>query len=403
MTSITQTASAVKTEKKQISVAAAAVKAKKYELDFANSLFDGRDEVQPMEPSAVLHAKAKESGVHPKRPDELTRIFELELVRGTGEILEDTSSTGRERPWSEHKMRNAELTKLFERAREIDNTVISDARLDALRHCGDLLYYAEDAEHERRLVRANFCHVRVCPLCNWRRSLKLYAQVSAITDAILADKKARFLFVTLTIKNIPGEELRDALNRLNRAFKNIVDGTRTLAAAKPLKKNLLGYMKAEEITYNTRRGDFHPHIHVIFEVRPSYFSGQDYLKKADWVALWRAALGVDYDPSVDVRAIKNDQREGAVAEVAKYPVKMDNVLNIKNKRAAALALIQIYGAIFRRRLVTFGGDFRTYKRKLALDDIENGDLVKTGDEKKGFNPVALVLFKWRAEVGAYIC
>ena len=36
---------------------------------------------------------------------------------------------------------------------------------------------------------------------------------------------------------------------------------------------------------------------------------------------------------------------------------MDTVLKIKDKQQAALALIQLYRAIFRRRLVTFGGDF----------------------------------------------
>ena len=30
-------------------------------------------------------------------------------------------------------------------------------------------------------------------------------------------------------------------------------------------------MKAEEITYNSKAGTFHPHIHTIFEVKPSYF------------------------------------------------------------------------------------------------------------------------------------
>lgn len=326
----------------------------------------------------------------------------LETVTGTGEILEDTSASGRKRPWSKHKMSNTELTKLFEIARSIDETVLSDSRMNSLRHCADTVLFMQDAAGNRKLKSANFCRVRVCPMCNWRRSMKLFSQVSAITDAILAAKKARFIFVTLTVRNVQGHELTDMINKMNQAFKYLTSKGQTFAPAKELKKNLLGYMKAEEITYNSAADTFHPHIHAIFEVRPSYFDSDGYLTKKAWIALWRAALGVDYDPSIDVRNIKGGTAK-AVAEVAKYPVKMDTVLKIKDKQQAAFALIQLYHAIFGRRLVTFGGDFREYKRKLALDDVESGDLVHVETEQAGFNPVAQVLFKYRADVGAYIC
>lgn len=325
----------------------------------------------------------------------------LETIIGTGEILEDTSASGRKRPWSKHKMSNVELTKLFEIARSIDETILSDSRMNSLKHCGDTVIFLQDAAGNRKLKSANFCRVRVCPMCNWRRSMKLFSQVSAITDAILAAKKARFIFVTLTVRNVEGNELSDTITMMNQAFTYMTSKNRTFAPAKILKKNLLGYMKAEEITYNSAADTFHPHIHAIFEVKPSYFR-DGYLTKKAWIALWRSALGVDYDPSIDVRNIKGGTAK-AVAEVAKYPVKMDTVLKIKDKQQAAFALIQLYNAIFGRRLVTFGGDFREYKRKLALDDVESGDLVHVETEQTGFNPVAQVLFKYRADVGAYIC
>ena len=239
-------------------------------------------------------------------------------------------------------------------------------------------------------------------MCNWRRSLKLFSQVSAITDAIIAEKKARFIFVTLTVQNVRGDVLRETIDKINKAFKYIVDKHQTFAPAKKLKENLLGYMKAEEITYNADRDDFHPHIHAILEVRPSYFRGDEYIKQKDWMALWRAALGVDYDPLVDVRNIKGGTAK-AVAEVAKYPVKMDGILKIADKDKAAKALTWLYSATFKRRLVTFGGDFREYRRRLELDDVETGDLTHIEAESKTFNAVAQVLFKWRADVGVYIC
>lgn len=325
----------------------------------------------------------------------------IETVMGTGEILKDTSASGRERPWGKHKMSNIELTKLFEIARTIDETILTDSRMDSLRHCSDVVTFLQDAAGKRKLKSANFCRVRVCPMCNWRRSMKLFSQVSAITDMILAEKKARFIFVTLTVRNMQGNELTNIINKMNQAFKYLTGKGQTFAPAKDLKKNLLGYMKAEEITYNSKTGTFHPHIHAIFEVKPSYFKN-GYMRKKAWIALWRSALGVDYDPSIDVRNIKGGTAK-AVAEVAKYPVKMDTLLKIKDKRQAALALIQLYRSIFGRRLVTFGGDFREYKRKLALDDVETGDLIHVETDQIKFNPVAQVLFKYRADIGAYIC
>ena len=328
------------------------------------------------------------------------RFDTFERVAGTGELLEDVSATGRKRPWKEHKMGSIQLAELFRAAEKYGHS-LPESRLRDLEECADALWFLQDAEGKRRLKSANFCRVRVCPMCNWRRSLKLFSQVSAVTDAILAEKKARFIFVTLTVENVHGEVLRETIDRLNKAFKYIVDKHQTFAPARKLKENLLGYMKAEEITYNADRDDFHPHIHAILEVRPSYFR-DGYIKQKDWTALWRSALGVDYDPLVDVRNIKGGTAK-AVAEVAKYPVKMDGILKIKDKEKAAKALVELYSAIFRRRLVTFGGDFKEYRKRLQLDDVETGDLIHVEAEEKAFNPVAQILFKWRADVGAYIC
>ena len=330
---------------------------------------------------------------------------ELENITGTGEVLVDLSGTGRRRPWGEMKQKNLALVQLFEAARKLDPEIISDSRMDALKDCAGWLQFAEQIDGSRKLAKANFCRVRLCPMCAWRRSLKLFSQVSAITDAILTDKpKVRFIFVTLTIRNVSGDDLRKAIGQMNNGFKKIVDDRKYCAASAALRENLLGYMKAIEVTYNPRRNDFHPHIHCILEVRPSYFdgSGGGYLTHADWRQMWQSVMGLDYEPQVNVRAIRNTTAK-AVAEVAKYPVKMDGLLKIKNKEKAAKALIQLKHGIHNCRFVTFGGDFRECKRRLALDDVENGDLVHVNAERNELNAVAMVLFKYRADVGVYVC
>lgn len=335
----------------------------------------------------------------------LEQDCKLKVIENTGEVLKDVSSTGREYPWRERKQESVELLNLLEMAREIDSKVISPARLKSLGDCASLLRYAQRDDGTRKLEKANFCRLRICPMCGWRRSLKMFTQVSAITDAILADKKARFIFVTLTIENVAGDKLKETIKQMNEGFKKLTSkGKGSLTASKIFRENLLGYMKAIEVTYNARRNDFHPHIHCIFEVRPSYFKTNNggYINHAGWRKMWREVMGLDYEPQVNVKAIKNTTAK-AVAEVAKYPVKTNGILKIKNKEKAAAALTQLKHGVHNCRFVTFGGDFREYKRKLALDDIESGDLVHVETDEQELNAVALVLFKWRADVGAYIC
>ena len=328
----------------------------------------------------------------------------LKVIEDTGEVLKDVSSTGREYPWHERKQENVELLKLLKMARKIDSEVISPARLKSLEDCASWLRYAQRDDGTRKLEKANFCRLRLCPMCGWRKSLKLFVQVSAITDAILADKKARFIFITLTIENVAGDKLKETIKQMNEGFKCLVQSKKSMAAGKVFRENLLGYMKAIEVTYNARHNNFHPHIHCIFEVRPSYFKTNNggYINHAGWRKMWQSVMGLDYEPQVNVKAIKNTTAK-AVAEVAKYPVKTSGILKIKNKEKAAAALTQLKHGVHNCHFVTFGGDFRKYKRKLALDDIESGDLVHVETDEQELNAVALVLFKWRADVGAYIC
>ena len=72
-------------------------------------------------------------------------------------------------------------------------------------------------------------------MCNWRRSLKMYSQVSQITDKILTTRKSRFIFVTLTVKNPDAEHLTETLDLMNKGFSYITSNSRTFAPAQNLK------------------------------------------------------------------------------------------------------------------------------------------------------------------------
>ena len=330
---------------------------------------------------------------------------ELELIMNTGEILQDFSSTGKERPWKIHKQENLRLVEIYKMSKEKDLNLISDSRLFDLKHCADTLLFVENEERKRKLKQANFCRVRLCPVCQWRRSLKMFGQVQAITNKILEqDKSTRFIFGTFTIRNCDAEDLEACIDNLNKKFRYLVASSLTFAPAKKLKQNLLGYLKAVEVTYNSKDKTYHPHLHVIFAVRNTFFSSSKYyMSKKEWISLWQQALGVDYKPQTDIRAIKSGTAK-AVAEVAKYPVKTAPILSLPDDEAVEV-LKTLTLSLHKKRFVAYGGIFKTIKQELKLTDVETDkDLVNVDTEQQErFNAVTAVLFKYNFKFGLYIC
>lgn len=328
---------------------------------------------------------------------------ELELIMNTGEILQDFSSTGKERPWKIHKQENLRLVELYKMSKE--RNLISDSRLHDLEHCADTLVFLQNAEGKKKLKSANFCRLRLCPMCQWRRSLKMFGQVQTITDKILErDKSTRFLFATFTVKNVDAENLETCINILNNKFLYLVSRNKTFAPAKKLKQNLLGYLKAVEVTYNTKDKTYHPHLHVIFAVKSTFFkNSSNYMSKKEWISLWQQALGVDYKPQIDIRAIKSGTAK-AVAEVAKYPVKTSSILSLSDDEAIEV-LKTLTFSLNKKRFVSYGGIFKTIKQELKLQDVETDkDLVNTDiEQQERFNAVTAVLFKYNFKFGLYIC
>ncbi len=293
----------------------------------------------------------------------------LETTRGTGEILQDFSTTGKERPWKLHKRENLRLVEIYKMTKEKKLNLISDSRLFDLEHCADTLLFMQNAEGKKKLKSANFCRLRLCPMCQWRRSLKMFGQVKKITDKILeSDKSIRFIFGTFTIRNCDAKDLEACIDNLNKKFRYLVASSLTFAPAKKLKQNLLGYLKAVEVTYNTKDKTYHPHLHVIFAVRNTFFSSSKYyMSKKEWISLWQQALGVDYKPQTDIRAIKSGTAK-AVAEVAKYPVKTAPILKLDDEAVEVLKTLTL--SLNKKRFVSYGGIFKTIKQELKLQDVE---------------------------------
>lgn len=327
---------------------------------------------------------------------------QIPIAEPTGEKLVDYSATGRKRKWDLHKQNNLRLVELYRQAIKINPSVISPKRLQDLADCANQLEYLQDAEGNKKLYKTYFCRVRLCPMCQWRRSLKLFSQVSKITDYINKNNQVRYLFITLTQKNCNGSELVQEINKINKSFSLLVDKTKCVQPASKFKKMLLGYIKSTEITYNPKTKTYHPHLHCIFAVQGEYFNKANYINKNTWRAIWADLLKIDYLPQVNVQAIKPARQQKAVAELAKYPAKVSSILNLPQTQAVQV-VIDLTTLCYKRRFVAFGGIFKKTKALLKMQDVEaeNADLVGAGNIKE-FNYVARAIYKYNVKFGCYI-
>lgn len=238
-------------------------------------------------------------------------------------------------------------------------------------------------------------------MCSWRRSLKVFGQVSKIMDYVEECHNYRYIFLTLTVKNCYGEDLKDTLDLMTSAFNK-------MNQRKPFKQVVKGYFRALEVTYNKTDDSYHPHFHMILAVDKSYFTqARIYLSQKDWTDLWQSALQVDYTPIVDVRKLKKNKGK-EVAEVAKYTVKPDDYL-IKDDKGDVKEDITdevvktLDKALHRKRLIAFGFIFKDIHKELNLDDAEDGNLVDTeNDELREDLTDTILRYQWNIGIKNYV-
>lgn len=216
-----------------------------------------------------------------------------------------------------------------------------------------------------KLHDARFCRVRLCPVCQWRRSLKTFAQMSQVLDVATSDGY-QFIFLTLTMKNCSGSVLSNELTHLLLSFNRLMK-------YKDIQKAVKGFYRGCEVTHNVQTDEYHPHIHAILAVRSGYFGGTMYLSQARWTELWQRALQVEYTPIIDVRKCKGGSK--AIAEACKYAVKPSDILNFDDWEMTVDTLRILDSALEKRRFVGLGGCIKEIHKRLHLDDIEDGDLV----------------------------
>lgn len=211
-----------------------------------------------------------------------------------------------------------------------------ETRINRVFSCGNNTSVVYSPSLGRSHTEAFWCDERACAICNYYKSRSLFSRVYSYVREN-SDKK--YLFLTLTVRNVPGSELRETVKRMNRAFGRMfkLSDDRCKTA-----KMFSGYIRRLEITYQSDPTKdsfrtFHPHLHVLLECKPEYRPRSDcFYHRLDILKDWQYYYGDPEITQIKIKQIRpskvldgvgyDRQVAGACAEVAKYPLKLQKVL-----------------------------------------------------------------------------
>lgn len=327
----------------------------------------------------------------------------------------------REIDWQGKKKKSRELAEIYRLLSEC-NRGVDDERAEfwfknykKVKDCGSLLLFGKkkgSSNSSKKLIYANFCKNRFCPTCMWRRSRKFgYQLTKTLEKSLELYPNSKFIFLTLTEKNIKADNLYQAIKNINASYSRLFHYKRLVDNV------FLGTVRATECTFNSKSRDFNLHIHVLIQVKNNYFDKNHdyYITQSEWQSLWKKADRLDYDPVINVKVVEdkneykkhNNKRKisliGAVSEVAKYEVKSYEFINLENKKLS-MWLLDIYSSAFKGvRGLGLSGILRKIKLELFSKNDED-DLVyadNSNSDLKG-DEIVFIQYEWDYQVGDYL-
>jgi plasmid rolling circle replication initiator protein Rep len=320
-------------------------------------------------------------------------------------VLTDKSSTGKRRKWNQYKKRSLAVSNAY---RTFEGAGTFSKRME---ECGAWLRFLVcQAGHGMLLVAAIFCQCRLCPICQWRRSLIMFHQVRELAHEHIKHYKSDIpLLLTLTVPNVSANELSERLELMQKSWNRLMK-------RRPVKRVCRSWFRALEITYNANREDYHPHFHVLIMVPKNYFDKNYdlYIGRDEWLRMWQEVTGIPEITQVDIRRVKKLRKgtaiESVAAEVAKYATKPgDYVRELPNGLCEANAKVveALHVVLRRRRLVAFGGKFKEYRKQLKMQDIDESDMVHISEKEEVCHcricqsELVPEMYKWRLGLMEY--
>lgn len=287
-------------------------------------------------------------------------------------------------PWNTHRAQSDDVAMLYAGAVEFERYA---ARMGG---CSGFLGFGwaddpETGESRLKLREAAFCRVRYCPTCQWRRTLMLLARFhESLPKLVESYPTARWVLLTLTVRNPEVTDLRATLGDMNKAWHRLIKRKEFAAVS--------GWIRSTEVTRGAD-GSAHPHFHCLLMVKPSWF-GKSYIRQNRWAEVWGEVMRLDYTPNVDIRTVKAkavDQGgqallSGAVAEVLKYSVKPTDM--VKDEAW----FLELTRQTHKLRFVATGG---ALKEALRVEDESDSDLALTDGVATSEDDGSRLSFSWR--------
>ena len=321
--------------------------------------------------------------------------------------LTDYSSA--DKPWDVHKRETVLVSGIY--AGEARFHRLAE-RMDS---CSSFLEFGEISNQETgetrlKLRKAKFCRVRHCPICQWRRALLWRAKFhQALPGALEAHPRARFLFLTLTVRNCSIEQLRETILGMNKSWGRFVK-------LKEFADNILGWVRTTEVTRG-QDSSAHPHFHCLLMVDSSYFN-KSFVDQDRWVEMWQKSARLDYQPVVDIRTVEEKRQPGrrplslkdekkpssgkrpmdAITETLKYSVKPADMLVDEDW------LKTLTDQVKQLRFIATGGVFKTFLKDAvkAEEEATDEELVSLGDEQKSEPADQVLRFLWSKSRKRYV-
>jgi plasmid rolling circle replication initiator protein Rep len=254
----------------------------------------------------------------------LTKLYHPQEKPPT--LIELSPNDWRFRKWKRHAGKIADLYE--------ENLYSNYA--DRMRDCATRLTFGSNTEGKLVLTNANFCRIRFCPICQWRRRLAVQARIYEALPKIFTEypqEEYHWLFLTLALKNCHPLVLRREIYKMRDGWHKLIGQSGKKSSFAKMWPGL-GAFRALEIT-RRMEADFtfscHPHFHALVLVSRDYFDKDLdlYIKqqkkedddKPGWVELWQWALGVSYRPTAHIKSVSEFRLHHQISELSKYITK----------------------------------------------------------------------------------
>jgi plasmid rolling circle replication initiator protein Rep len=326
-----------------------------------------------------------------------------------------SDASPKDKPWDQHKQQARQVASIYTQA---DYEKYSKRIWECSQSLEFRVLSDDQGGSHLKLHSARFCRVRLCPICQWRRSMMWRARFLKALPKICADyPKGRFIFLTLTVRNCRLEDLRETIAWMNASWLKMIK-----------RKNFpaLGWIKCIEVT----RGETdlaHPHFHCLLMVNSNYFT-INYISQANWTKMWKECLKVDYTPIVNVKRVRDRKHKSkqtvdsidnttvdtinnrpvdnpiddiiaGVLETIKYSVKPADLIGEDYMFVTPQDwLAELTRQLHKTRSIALGGIFKQYLSEDDPEDLINAEIEEESDlDEEGYN----YIFEWREIMRRY--